>query len=39
MSAKSVKETTVYRKAFALAMEVFEISKLFPPEEKYSLTD
>jgi four helix bundle protein len=39
MAAKSVKETTVYRKEFALAMEVFEISKLFPTEEKYSLTD
>jgi four helix bundle protein len=39
MAAKSVKETTVYRKAFVLAMEIFEISKQFPPEEKYSLTD
>ena len=26
-------------KAFALAMEIFEISKSFPKEEKYSLTD
>ncbi len=39
MSAKNVKETTVYRKAFTLAMQIFEISKKFPPEEKYSLTD
>jgi four helix bundle protein len=39
MSAKSVKYTTVYKKAFALAMQIFEISKKFPPEEKYSLTD
>jgi len=29
----------VYRKAFSLAMEVYEISKKFPKEEKYSLTD
>jgi four helix bundle protein len=29
----------VYQKAFALAMEIFEISKKFPAEEKYSLTD
>ena len=39
MSARSFKETTVYRKAFALAMEIFEISKTFPKEERYSLTD
>ena len=39
MAAKNVKETTVYKKAFACAMEIFEISKKFPPEEKYSLTD
>ena len=29
----------VYKKAYALAMDIFEISKKFPPEEKYSLTD
>ncbi|KAA3634707.1 MAG: four helix bundle protein, partial [Bacteroidetes bacterium] len=28
-----------YQKAFALAMEIFEISKTFPTEETYSLTD
>jgi len=28
-----------YQKAFALAMRIFEISKSFPSEEKYSLTD
>jgi four helix bundle protein len=39
MSARSFKETTVYKKAFALAMEIFEISKSFPKEETYSLTD
>jgi four helix bundle protein len=29
----------LYQKAFSLAMEIFEISKRFPKEEKYSLTD
>src|SRR5258705_12283737 len=28
-----------YKKAYELAMEIFEISKGFPPEEKNSLTD
>ena len=29
----------VYKKAFTLAMEIFEITKSFPKEEMYSLTD
>jgi four helix bundle protein len=29
----------VYRKAFEVAMEIFEVSKQFPKEETYSLTD
>ncbi len=29
----------VYKKAFNTAMEIFEISKGFPAEEKYSLID
>jgi len=29
----------VYQKAFNLALVIFEISKTFPSEEKYSLTD
>lgn len=33
------KELIVYKKAFNLAMEIFEVSKSFPKEEKYSLTD
>ncbi len=33
------KELIVYQKAFKLAMRIFEISKTFPKEEKYSLTD
>ena len=32
------KQLTVYKKAYELAMEIFEESKRFPPEEKYSLT-
>ena len=28
-----------YDKLFALAMKIFEITKSFPKEEKYSLTD
>lgn len=29
----------MYRKAFALAMDIYEVSKFFPASEKYSLTD
>jgi four helix bundle protein len=39
MGVKSFKELIVYQKAHKLAMEVFEISKKFPKEEQYSLTD
>ena len=35
----SFKDLIAYKKAFELAMEIFEISKRFPKEEKYSLTD
>ncbi len=35
----SVRELNVYRVAFDTAMEIFELSKSFPPEEKFSLTD
>jgi four helix bundle protein len=28
----------VFQKAFDLAMEIFELTKSFPPEEKFSLT-
>ena len=33
------KDLIVYKKAFRMAMEIFRISKSFPAEEKYSLTD
>ncbi len=35
----SFRDLTVYKKAFSLAMEFFEVTKEFPKEEKYSLTD
>lgn len=35
----SVRDLQVYRLAFETAMEVFKISKRFPREETYSLTD
>ena len=35
---RSHKELEVYKLAYRLAMEIFEISKSFPKEEKYSLT-
>jgi four helix bundle protein len=36
---RSVRDLVVYKKAFDTAMRIFEISKAFPKEEKYSLTD
>ncbi len=35
----SIKNLLAYQKGFELAMEIFELSKSFPKEEKYSLTD
>ena len=39
MSYKKINETKVYKLAFELAMKIFQISKRFPKEEIYSLTD
>ena len=36
---QSFRDLTVYKKAFELAMEIFQLSKAFPKEERYSLTD
>ena len=36
---KSVNDLTVYSLSYELALEVFELSKSFPKEELYSLTD
>jgi four helix bundle protein len=34
----SAKDLRVYKVAYELAMAIFEISKTFPPEERYALT-
>jgi len=41
MKTKIVRHTDleVYRRALAAAMQVFKLSKAFPKEERYSLTD
>ena len=39
MFAKHFRELRVYRQAFDAAMRIFEISKTWPKEERYSLTD
>ena len=39
MQINSANDLKVYQEAYALAMEIFEISKSWPKEEKYSLTD
>jgi len=33
------RDLMAYQKAFDLSMEIFVLSKFFPPEERYSLTD
>jgi four helix bundle protein len=35
----SFKELRVYQSAMSLAMEIYNLTKSFPPAEKYSLTD
>lgn len=39
MKILSYRELRVYQSAVGLAMEIFELTKHFPPEEKYSMTD
>jgi four helix bundle protein len=39
MKIRSHKELEVYKLSFTSAMRIFEISKRFPKEETYSLTD
>ena len=36
---KSYRELAVYQSAMDTAMEIFELTKSFPPEEKYSMVD
>ncbi len=39
MKVADYKDLRVYQSAFETAMEIFELSRGFPTEEKYSLTD
>lgn len=39
MELHGFRDLIVYQKAYKLAIEIFEITKCFPKEEKYSLTD
>jgi len=36
---KTYRDLDVYRNAMELAMRIFHLTKDFPPEERYSLTD
>ena len=36
--AQSAKDLVVYKTAYELAMQIFELSKAFPTKEKYTLT-
>jgi four helix bundle protein len=38
MQIDSAKDLTVYKLAYELAMEIFEITKMFPAEEKFAPT-
>ena len=37
--SRGFRDLKVYQMAYSLAMEIFQLSKSFPSEEKYSLTD
>jgi four helix bundle protein len=39
MRIDSAKDLEVYKRAYALAMEIYIHSKNFPPDERYALTD
>ncbi len=39
MEIRTPRDLVVYQKAYSLAMEIFALSKAWPSEEKYSLTD
>jgi len=38
MRLNSAKDLEVYKKAYKLAMDIFELSKRFPAEERFALT-
>ncbi len=39
MRINSAKDLNVYKQAYALSMEIFNLSKAWPADERYSLTD
>ena len=39
MKINSAKDLIVYKKAYSLSMRIFELSKSFPKEERYALTN
>ena len=39
MQINSAKDLNVYKKAYALSLTIFHLSKEWPKDEKYSLTD
>ena len=39
MAIRTYKDLEIYQEAYNLAMEIFEITRTFPTEEKYSLTN
>ncbi|MDK2858656.1 MAG: hypothetical protein PWQ89_1775 [Verrucomicrobiota bacterium] len=39
MRINSAKDLEVYKKVYALSMEIFRLSKAWPVDERYSLTD
>jgi four helix bundle protein len=39
MSYRGYKDLKVYQLSYRLAMDIFQITKTFPKEERYSLTD
>jgi four helix bundle protein len=38
MGVRSAKELVVYQKAYRLAMQIFQCTKRFPPEERFALS-
>ena len=39
MRINSAKDLEVYKKAYSLAMHIYQVSKTFPKEERFALTD
>jgi len=39
MKLQGFRDLIVYKKSYNLALEIFEMTKVFPKEEKFSLTD